>query len=311
MTFSFIGAGGGGSGVSVWQYLTTDFDNTTPSSSKFIEIWDPNDPLLPEPASAHVLVYGPRAWMKVAKTTPVPSDLDEYPPACGSAFGYKRYTKGEIPTKVYGWRGFHMNPFPYPYDDHSRYFGFDTKPAIDVNTSLMLPNCGGQQQFHQTDFLPSDAVTHQIGDWTKVFNGGKGHYWVRPFFPFRPDNDGAGSNASFFGPGYDGGHFPGGSGGPGTDTSRGPAATHIADGVLDELGLLKVFVKGKPASDNNHADNGDYEVVLPPDLFLFGQLPFQYDTSLLKLPVGNLPCDRRTYLPGPSMIFAVILEFKQ
>ena len=102
-----------------------------------------------------------------------------------------------------------------------------------------------------------------------------------------------------------------GSGGPGTDTARGPIATHIADGVLDELGLLKLFVKGKAASDSNHADNGDYQVVLPQDLFLFGQLPFQYDTSLLKLPVGNLPCDRRTYLPGPSMIFAVILEFKQ
>ena len=59
MTFSFLGGGSSSSGVAVWQYLTADFDNTEPDPNKYIEIWDPNDPLLPEPASAHVLCMGP------------------------------------------------------------------------------------------------------------------------------------------------------------------------------------------------------------------------------------------------------------
>ena len=172
---------------------------------------------------------------------------------------------------------------------------------------MMLPNCGAQGDFHQTDAIAPDAETHHFGDWTKVFNGGNGHWWNR--FPGIFNNDGPGSSGSFFGRGYDGGHFPGGSGGPGTDTARGPTATRMADGLLDEFGLLKLFVKGK-SGDRNHGDNGDYQVVLPPDLFLFGQLPFQYDTSLLHLPVSNAP-SARDIAPTPTMVFAVILEFKQ
>ncbi len=306
MTFSFIGAVGGGSGVAVWQYLTKTFNNINPASDQFIEIWDPNDPLLPEPASAHVLVYSKHMWMNKATTT----DAEAYPPACGSSFGYKHYSKGEVPKKVYAWKGNSMIGFPYDYTAKRAYCGFGDTPSYTTGAPMMLPNCGAQGDFHQTDAIAPDAETHHEGDWTKVFNGGNGHYWDRPTFPFRPDNDGAGSSGSFFGRGYDGGHFPGGSGGPGTDTARGPTATRMADGLLDEFGLLKLFVKGKASADNNHADNGDYQVVLPPDLFLFGQLPFQYDASLLHLPVSNPP-SARTLAPTPKMVFAVILEFKQ
>ena len=306
MTFSFIGAGGGGSDVAVWQYLTKTFNNNPPAADQYIQIWDPNDPLLPEPASAHVLVYSKHMWMNQAGN----QQGDEYPPACGSSFGYKHYSQGEIPQRVYGWKGNSMAGYPYNYAPIDKYCGFNTEPTRDTGSPLMLPNCGAQGDFHKTDAIAPDAETHHIGDWTKVFNGGNGHYWHRASFPFRPNYDGAGSSGSFFGRGYDGGHYPGGSGGPGTDTARGPVATRMADGLLDEFGLLKLFVKGKAAADNEHADNGDYQVVLPPDLFLFGQLPFQYDASLLHLPVSNAP-SARNVAPTPTMVFAVILEFKQ
>ena len=307
MSFSFLGAGGGGSGVAIWQYLTKEFNNIPPDANEFIEIWDPNDPLLPEPASAHVLVYSKHMWMNQATG----NVHENYPPACGSSFGYKHYSQGEVPTKVYAWKGNSMIGFPYDYTAKRAYCGFSDTPSYTTGEPMMLPNCGAQGDFFKTDSIAPDAETHHIGDWTKVFNGGNGHWWDRSVSPFfQNTNDGPGSSGSFFGRGYDGGHFPGGSGGPGTDTARGPTATRMADGLMDELGLLKLFVKGKAASDNNHADDGDYQVVLPPDLFLFGQLPFQYDTSLLHLPVSNTP-SARNLAPTPKMVFAVILEFKQ
>ena len=303
MSFRINGGGAGGSGVAVWQYLTKEFNNIDVASDQFIEIWDPNDPLLPEPASAHVMVYTKHMWMNKASA----SDKEDYPPACGSSFGYKHYQQGEIPKKVYAWKGNSMFGYPYNYATRA-YCGFNITPSADPTTALMLPNCGAQGDFHQTDAIAPDAEKHYIGDWTKVFNGGNGHWWTRG--GFLQTNDGPGSSGSFFGRGYDGGHFPGGSGGPGTDTARGPTATRIADDVVDEFGLLKLFVKGKAGTDDQHADNGDYEVILPPDLFLFGQLPFQYDTSLLKLPTSNPP-SARFLAPTPKMVFAVILEFRQ
>ncbi len=307
MTFSFLGGGGGsGSGIAIWQYLTKTFNNIPPAADQFIEIWNPNDPLLPEPASAHVLVYSKHMWMNQATT----NEHENYPPACGSSFGYKHYSQGEIPQKVYAWKGNSMAAYPYNYASGRSYCGFNTEPSYTTGSPMMIPNCGAQGYFFKTDSIAPDAEAHYIGDWTKVFNGGNGHYWDRAVFPFAPTNDGAGSSGSFFGRGYDGKHFPGGSAGPGTDTARGPTATKIADGLLDEFGLLKLFTKGKAAADDNHADNGDYQVVLPPDLFLFGQLPFQYDTSLLHLPVSNPPSARQL-APTPTMVFAVILEFKQ
>ena len=305
MTFSFLGAGGGsGSGVAVWQYLSKAFNNIDPTSSEFIEIWDPADPTLPEPASAHVLVYAQPGWKNAAGKPGV----EDYPPSCGGAFGYKHYSQGEIPQKVYAWSGRAMPAYPYDYMDSQRFSGFNTTPSR--TRAMMLPNCGGQTYFHRSDMLAPDAETHYEGDWTKVYNGGNGHWWDRGGGLLPPPNDGPGSSGSFFGRGYDGGHFPGGSGGPGTDTARGPTANKMADGLMDELGILKLFVKGK-AQDSNHAESGQFEVILPPDLFLFGQLPFQHDVSLLKLPAGRVPGDRNEEAPRLAMTFAVILEFKQ
>ena len=301
MTFSFIGGGGSGSGVAVWQYMDKDFSNLDPDPNKYIEIWDPNDPLLPEPASAHVLVYAKAAWMNKAAQ----GGYQDYPPACGSSFGYKHYSRGEVPQKVYAWKGRNFGAYPYDYTDQNAYFGFNIGPS--KTGALMLPNCGAQSYFFQSDFIAPDAENNNFGDWTKIFNGGNGHYYDDALqIDF---HDGPGSSGSIFGRGYNGDIYPAGSGGPGTATARGPEATHMAKGVMDELGLLKLFVKGK-AADRDHADNGDYQVVLPPDLFLFGQLPFDYNTSLLKLPVSTPPPNRKT-IPNYSMVFAVILEFKE
>ena len=300
-SFNFVGFGGSGSGVAVWKYTAKTFGNAHPDPAEFIQIWDPSDPLLPEPVSAHVMVYAMSAWKNKAGK----SDQNDYPPACGTSFGYMKYEQGEIPQRVYAWRG-RVMPYPFKYNDSERFCGFNSTPSL--NDAMMLPNTSAQGNFHQTDFLATDAETHRVGDWTKVFNGGNGHWYSGGGVSLH--EDGPGSSGSIFGHGYDGDIYPGGSGGPGTATARGPAATHIADGVLEEFGLLKLFIKGKPASDDQHADNGAFRVVLPPDLFLFAQLPFQYDASLLKLPESISPARRQT-VTSTNMVFAVILEFKQ
>jgi len=305
MTFKFIGnaVAAAGGGAAVWLYKTKTFSGLSPSESEFIEIWDPSNPSLPEPSSAHVLLYALAGWMRVHN--------ENSPPNCGAAFGYKKYLKGEIPQKVYAWRGNHHNNYPYDYPN-SAYCGFNTEASF--NGAMMLPNPAnnGKGAFYRNDFIAPDAVGHAKGNWTKVFNGGNGHWWDRSTTPGEnfATNDGPGSNGSIFGPGYNGGHYPAGTGGPGTDTARGPTATKIADGVLDELGMLKLFVKGKAGADSQHADDGDFVVVLPPDLFLFSQLPFNYDTSLLKLGTGMMIPGDRMANTSYQISFNVILEFK-
>ena len=304
MTFSFLGgAGGAGTGGSIWKYLTKTFSNSVPSSSDFIELWDASDPLLPEPTSAHVMFYAQSGWKNVNTA----SAREDYPPACGAAFGYRHYFQGEIPNKLYGWQGYAMLSYPYDYMDNKRFAGINTTASL--SGSMLIPNPGGQSYFHKSNFIAPDAESHYEGDWTRVFNGGNGHYWDRPSFPVVPNYDGTGSCGSFFGRGYDGGHYPGGSGGPGTDTARGPVATKIADGVLDVMGVFKWFVKGK-SQDNNHGDNGEFEIVMPPDLFLFGQAPFHYDASLLKFPSCTPPGDRTEHTSHDATL-AVILEFSE
>ena len=300
MTFHFLGGGGGvGTGGSVWRYLTKTFANSEPSTSDFIEIWDATDPSLPEPSVAHVMMYSQSGWKNVNTA----SAREDYPPACGAAFGYRRYVQGEIPHKVYAWQGYAMPAYPYDYMDNTRFSGFNTTASL--SGAMLLPNPGGQTYFHKADMIAPDAEAHYEGDWTTVFNGGNGHYWDRT--GEGTSHDGPGSCGSFFGRGYAGGKFPGGSGGPGTDTARGPVATKIADDVLDEMGIFKWFVEGKSQNDN-HGDNGEFDVVVPSDLFLFGQLPFHYDASLLKLPSCIAPGDRTEHT-SHSITFAVILEF--
>ena len=51
----------------------------------------------------------------------------------------------------------------YPYDYATRaYCGFNITPAADPATALMLPNCGAQGDFHQTDAIPPDAEITSI-----------------------------------------------------------------------------------------------------------------------------------------------------
>jgi len=309
MSFKFfgdVGAAAGG-GAAVWLFKNKVFSNTTPSSGQYIQIWDPNDKTLIEPDSAHVLLYTPTGWMKGADLTTV----EDHPPSCGAAFGYKKYLKGSIPQRVYGWRGTHFEAYPYDYTNRLKYAGFNTS-ASSGDGAMMLPNPCGNQFFTQTDFVAPDAENNAIGSWDKVFNGGNGHWFDRstPTGANFATNDGPGSNGSIFGRGYNGGKFPAGTGGPGTDTARGPVAKKIADGVFDELGLVKYFTQGLAGTDTAKADNGAYEVVLPPGLFLFSQLPFQYDTSLLQISSGMSEPGPRSVRFDGVLSFNVILEFK-
>jgi len=303
MSFGFIGASGAGSGVSIFQYVTKEFDLLVPTATDFIEIWNPNNPLLPEPESAHVMLCGMVGWLN--------SKNENHPPNCGAPFGYKRYLKGNVPRKVYAWRGNHnTHGYPYNYDDNGTYCGFNTSASF--NGAMMLPNPGSQSMFSQTDFIAADAVNHSKGDWDKVFNGGNGHYFARPG-AFK-NHDGPGSNASIFGSGYNGGQYPAGTGSAGTDTARGTEATHIAKGILDEFGFFKNFVKGAaPETDENKTgSDGSFTLNVPSDVFPFGMAPLSIDTSKLQLPKAVPPTDRldSTGLTEYKITFAVILEYK-
>lgn len=234
------------------------------------------------------------------------TSVETYPPSCGAAFGYKKYLKGQIPEKVYAWRGNHQSHYPYTYPVDGM-FGFNTTPSR--TDAMQLPNPGSQSMFHQTDFIPADAVNHAQGNWTKVYNGGKGHWWDRPGLVFKADPDGPGSSASLFGPGHDGAHYPAGTGGNGTDTARGPVAKGLAPGILEEMGIYRNFIWGKAGTDRTWADNADYEIHLPPNLFMFGQGPITFSNSLLKLPATN-KAPPRTSDVNHRIIFSVMLEYR-
>jgi len=274
--------------------------------NNFLEIWNKNDPLKPEPTSAYIFVGAMIPWMNAPN--------ENHPPCCGSAFGYKKYRKGQIPEKVYGWRGDHAIVYPYDYTDRVRYGGFNSTPSY--TDAMMLPNACLQGLFTQTDFIPPDAVNHAIGNWDKVFNGGKGHWFARSTPPSNfTGHDGCGSSASIFGPGHDGGQYPAGSGGPGTDTARGPVAKGLAPGILVEMGLYRNFIWGKSRTWNTEGDAGDFEIHLPPNLFMFGQGPIAFSDNLLSLPPVAIPPDRlRNTVPDQpgthAVYFSVMLEYR-
>ena len=301
MTFSFLGGGGGfGSGINVLRYVKGRLAGVNPDPNRFLQLWDPNDPMWPEPDIAHVLYYGGTGWMNKYNA----SDREDYPPACGCAFGYKKFRKENVPQRLYGWIGALASTFPYDYSDSSAYGGFNIGPSRTGAWELPTPTRQGF--FHKTDYLAPNVYGHAKGQWDAVFPGGNGHWFKRTLVVTSPD--GCGSNASVFGRGYPGDVFPGGTGGPGTATARGPVATHIADGVLDELGAFKRFVKGKAQVSPVQGDNGDFVVDIPSDMFEFAGAPVSPDGSLLKLPWGPTPTSR-DFINSYGGGFGAILQY--
>ena len=98
---------------------------------------------------------------------------------------------------------------------------------------------------------------------------------------FVTTNDGRpGSNGSIFGPGQNGaGKYPAGTWWTWDTTARGPAAiSMIADGVIDELGPLALFIKGKASGWNRPGRRGlcgDFANRYHRMLVLYSELPVQ------------------------------------
>jgi len=314
MTFKFIGEGGGaapasGGNVALWLYKTKTFTNTDPSSGTYFQIWDPNDARFPEPDSAHILFYTVAGWMKGADLT----TKEDHPASCGAAFGYMKWLKGSIPQKIYGWRGLHSPGYPYDYTDLTRYSGFGT--SASTTGAWLLPNPTGNHFFTQTDFIAPDAVNNAKGGWTKVFNGGNGHWWDRSSgLGTDTTKDAPGSNGSIFGPGQNGaGRYPSGLAGPGTTTARGSADVSMSLEVMDELGPLRFFIKGKAydgTDPDKHADEGNFLIDPTAGMLVDTGIPVQWDATNLKLGTGMMAPGPRDIRPTQKISFNVILEYK-
>jgi len=314
MSFKFIGLDGGaapasGGNVALWLYKTKSFTNTEPRSGEFFQIWDPNDARFPEPDSAHILFYTVGGWMKGADLT----TKEDHPPSCGAAFGYMKWTKGSIPQKIYGWRGLHFGAYPYDYTDLTRYSGFGT--SASTTGAWMIPNPCGNHFFTRTDFVAPDAAGNAKGDWNKVFNGGNGHWYDRDTTNFTDTTkDAPGSNGSIFGPGQNGaGKYPAGLAGSGTDTARGSADISMSLEVMDELGPLRFFIKGKAydgADPDKHADEGNFQIDTSAGMLVDTGIPVQWDASQLRLGSGMMAPGPRDVRPTQKISFNVILEYK-
>jgi len=302
MSFGFIGAGGAGSGGALWKYSEKSFTNTEPDSTKFFDIWESGNPALPEPDTVHIFMIGGRAWTRASETR---DTLKVLPPCCGAAFGYKKFYKGNIPQKLYAWRGRHQEEYPYTYPK-DRTFGFNTEPTRDG--AYLLPNMGGKHMFPQTDFIPADAKNNHYGDWDVVFNGGKGHYWEWQGIG-EPDHDGMGSNGSVFGDGYDGSEYPAGSGSDGLVGARGTAANLMDSKILKEWGPTQRLISGDDPTDNLIGTSGKAKFAVPANIFAVAAAPFAINGNDIKLPSPDAPL-RRTDKSGSNLTFVVLQEWR-
>jgi len=180
---------------------------------------------------------------------------------------------------------------------------------------MKLPNPCGNHFFTQTDFVAPDAEGNYLGDWDVVFNGGNGHWYDRASGGF-PDQskDAPGSNASIFGPGQNGaGKYPAGLAGPGTDTARGSADIAMSLEVMNELGPLRFFIKGKAydgTDPDKHADEGNFQIDTTAGMLVDTGIPVQWDASNLQLGTGMMAPGPRDIRPTQKISFNVILEYK-
>lgn len=293
MSFKFLGADSGpvpvpGSRVSVFETIqTTQFTNENPDSTKFVQIWDPSSSVMPEPDITHVMLTGRLPQMD---KTGSPAN---YPGSCGAAFGYARLLKGNIPQKLYAWKGWYDN-YPYAYTDPYHTSGFSDTPSNAFRAgAYQIPVPAKQGVFWRRSFPAPDAVAGKHGDWAVTFSGGTGA-WVYNQSPteltFATGYGGAGSNGSIFGPGYNAnGNYGGGTGGNATATARGPAATSMHPDVLPEWAqITKAFVTASDPTNPGLGAAGDATFgPLPTNLYLYAaSVPFAIDESLLVLPSG-------------------------
>ena len=298
-----------GANSTIWVRIEHPMDSETPASSKGVLIWADDDSRWPEPKSMHVLFTTVCARIDAGNPLIYP-DEEHYPPSCGAAFGYRRWTQGSIPKRLYAWYG-SRGAYPYDYTALSVFGGFNSA-ATNIGASE-LPNPTNNRNFHRTDFVAPDAVTNKRGDWDVVYNGGDGHWYDRGTDKTR---DAPGSNASIFGPGKDGaGKYPSGLASPGSTTARGSSDIRMALEIMPELGALRRFIKGKAyagSDPNKFADEGLFQVVPGLGTLMAGGVPAQWNADKLKLLGALNPPGPRdiAYGYGQKATCSILLEYE-
>ena len=304
MTFSFLGAGGGGQSGAIVTMRSKNFRNVNPSSSDFFQVWDPNDPTLPEPDLCHVLVTTRLPYMNNLTAASSPG-------CCGAAFGYKVFTKGNVPQKLYAWRGGGGPPsIPYTYSDDVYFSGFNDSPSRGGGYELPLAALQSAMGTSDT-YLAPDAENHSRGDWNVVFNGGNGAKLAVSPFPFAEEG-GAGANGSIFGPG---GHanemYGGGTGGDATSSARGPSAIGMHEKVFENWSpMFKGWIQGDNSnlSQSWQGESGKAKISVPSGRFLLSGGPTNIDTTNIVLPSPSIPPGSKT-INDDVMNFVILSEY--
>lgn len=318
MPISISGGGGSGSGnAGLYKFLQAPKLNVAnPDSSKFVQIWERNNPLKQRPETITILFWGPGVWM----TRGTGTAGEDHPPDCGAAFGTVTLRGAQIPEKLYYWRGSHAPNYPYTYPKF-RTAGFNKSPTRDG--AWLLPNATGNKNFNRTDFIAPDAVGHHWGNWDAVYNGGNGHWFDRTQTdPWRTGSDAPGSAGSIFGPGKTttSGKWPASCGSGGSDTARGSLADGIGEpSVLKPLGGLRVYAKEvAPATSDedlkHFGGNGNFKFVIPSDIFgLAGGCPINPSAGLSLIDVGGgpIPRDRLSQVRDYYVTLIILFEFAQ
>ncbi len=304
MTFSFIGAGGGGGSGAIVTMRSKNFRNVNPSSSEFFQVWDPSDSTLPEPDFCHIMVTTRLPYMNHLTA-------DSSPGCCGAAFGYKVFTKGNVPQKLYAWRGGGGPPsLPYTYSDDAYFSGFNDSPVRGGGYEIPLAALQSAMGTSDT-YLAPDAENHYRGDWDVVFNGGNGAKLTTSPFPFGGQG-GAGANGTIFGPGGNANdQYGGGTGGNATSSARGPSAIVMHEKVFENWSpMFKTWIQGDTSNLTNswQGESGKAKIAVPSGRFLLSGGPTNIDTANVILPEPAIPPGSNT-INDDVMNFVILSEY--
>jgi len=320
---SIIISGGGSSDfAALYKIITASSSALTPSTSSYIQIWDPADSKLPRPYTVTVMAWGLAGWMNKYNAT----DVADYPPSCGTAFGIVTI-RGDIPQKLYTVRGYHQQTSSYVYDQRDRCSFIGPNPTLD-DEGWYLANPGGQSYFYQSDLKATDVAGNKnaLGKpWDFVANGGNGHYfsgWAPPAGENFWKSDSPGSNGSVFGNGFTSTGtgagpdwpFPSSCGGSGSPSGRGPLAKGATDpsvrrALKPMAAMLPYALEVAPAGGfYTTGGTGEFTFDTPADtFFVMSGAPFNPRTSL-NIPGGMAPPPRDVKPPGESR-YVLLVEY--
>jgi len=300
MSFRIEGGGAVGGGSAIVTMRSKNFRNISPSATEFFQVWDPADPVLPEPDLCHVMVTTRLPYMDALSSNNVG--------CCGAAFGYKIFRKGNIPQKLFAWRGAGgPSSLPYTYSRNQDFSGFND--STSRTNAYELPLAAVQSAMNgRNDYLPPDAENNYRGVWDTVFNGGRGAKNTSNFV----GGGGGGANGTIFGRGGNANLiYGGGTGGNATATARGPAAVAMHEKVFKNWSpIFKSFIKGddSEAPSDRYGASGKAKFVVPTGNFILASGPTNIETAGVVLPEPAWP-PPSTIINDDVMNFVVLCEY--